>query len=79
MKEDPNYCPTGFADVENEDGTVILGNWRANLSVDSMFHNDLTVQNNGRPTSVAEHIRNHLSRYFSSPEGSLSWQNSVLF
>jgi hypothetical protein len=80
MRNDPTtYCPQGFADSENEDGTLTMGTWRNFVPENSIFHTQLSNQNAGRPTQTASEIRDHLKKYFSSDSGKLAWQEGKVF
>ena len=68
------YCPIGYVDQEDENGKIIAGNWR---NTDNGL---LPIQHQGTNnyTKTAKTVRNDFKTYFSSENGAVSWQQTVL-
>ena len=64
------YCPAGYADTMDADGTVADGGWR-NDNLDNLGGINPTVCRN--PTTNATAVRDKFIDYFSG-ERSLAWQ-----
>lgn len=67
------YTPPGTFDYEDPEYNVIEGSWRREVAP----HNMLNLQPIARhPPLPAAVVRDHFAEHFSSPEGSVPWQNS---
>ncbi|OXA45061.1 putative nuclease HARBI1 [Folsomia candida] len=73
------YSPPGFADYVDIDGIVVEGSWRIRVPDNSMFNTSITQQIQNPNVSVGNEIRNHLSAFVNSIQGSLDWQRSSVF
>jgi hypothetical protein len=73
-KADQQYTPPGFIDSVSPDGRINEGFWReSQLAVLGQ-----TGYHSRSATVAANSIRDHLVEYFSSPQGSIPWQLSVV-
>lgn len=71
--ENQQYNPPGFADRELDDGSVEDGQWRSDaIRISGLREIGKTGSNMYR--QEAAQIRTKFMKYFSSPEGSVSWQ-----
>ena len=71
------YTPAGFADSECSSGKIRFGEWRANISEGANLSS--AVQNvrpirGSRQKDECIQMRDDLRDYFSTDEGSVSWQ-----
>ena len=73
VRESSVYCPPGFCDHEEADGTVVPGEWRR-VSGNGIL--PLGQQGSNRPAYTATEIRNKLKSFFLSKEGELAWQKA---
>ena len=73
VKESSVYCPPGFCDQEEADGTVVRGEWR---KVGGTGIEPLGQQGGNRYSFTAAKVRNKLKEFFVSKEGELSWQRA---
>lgn len=71
------YAPPGTLDSEDsETHTITYGDWRNQQQSQSM--QPLQRQGGNRNTQSARDIRNYLTEYFSSNNGSVPWQDNVI-
>ena len=68
--EDQRYTPPGFYDVVEADGTIREGFWRRS-QVDTLGMDGHCSRSS---TTRATQVREHLTAYFSSDNGSVPWQ-----
>lgn len=68
-----SYCPAGYVDVEESDGSVTPGEWRAILR----NNDDRLLCASNRSSSNAQNIRNSIKNFVNN-EGSVPWQNAVV-
>lgn len=73
------YSPPGFADYVDSDGLLVEGSWRMRVPDNSMFNTNITQQIQNPNISVGNEIRNHLSAFVNSIQGSLDWQRASVF
>ena len=68
------YCPAGFADHEEAQGSVIRSDWRR----DGLGSGLQSIGRTGANTApvAAKQVRDSFKDYFISEEGQLSWQTS---
>lgn len=71
---DTNYTPPGYLDVPNPDGTVTPGFWRTQTQ--PLIDQTNRAQPRRGVTAEASQIRDRLVDYFSSPQGSVPWQDA---
>ena len=66
------YCPPGFVHVESNDGNVILGDWRSEISSSALQ----SVQRTGSNTYSwsASDLRDSIMTFMITPQGKVSWQ-----
>ena len=74
VTESAVYCPAGFADHEEAQGSVIRGDWRR----DGLGSGLQSIGRTGANTApvAAKQVRDSFKDYFISEEGQLSWQPS---
>lgn len=67
------YTPTGTFDSEDKDtGEIIPGSWRDEVNRESIF---TCLNKTGRKSSIeVQNIRNEYASYFTTPLGSVPWQ-----
>lgn len=70
------YCPTGFVDCEDASGTIKPGEWRGILRTEGGHGalQPIAPLRGRRHTNSAVEVRDALTKYFVSDEGSLPWQ-----
>ena len=68
-----SYITPGSVDMEDIDNNVIPGEWRQQVRLDSFEPND---QRNA--SNMAKEQRLRVRDYFSSPAGSVPWQNNMI-
>jgi hypothetical protein len=73
------YCPPGLADAFNADGSITPGRWRADDDGNLFLHRPLTTAPSNRYSTVAANVRENLTKYFVSNEGTVNWQNKAVF
>lgn len=72
--ENATYCPEYYADTGDQEGNIVLGNWRqceeniAFKKIGRMGANNATRKN--------INLRDTLAAYLISPEGAVSWQEA---
>ena len=66
------YSPTSYADLPQNNGTVINGAWRREPAANNMFPLEPSKDNN--PTLSAKTVRDIFAEHFVSDAGSVSWQ-----
>ena len=66
------YCPPGFVDVEDNDGNVIPGDWRSEISPSALQ----SVQRTGSNTysRSASDLRDSIMTFMTTPQGEVPWQ-----
>ena len=70
-----HYIPAGFVDAEDTTGNIVPGNWRSITSGDNGAMEAFSVgRANNRSSFEAIEVREKFKKYFTSKEGSLSWQ-----
>ena len=67
------YCPSGFVDSYEKNGTIKPGEWRKYQTTDGCLQNLGNVRGS-RPNSNAKNIREAIKKYVNSEEGSVEWQ-----
>ena len=74
VTESAVYCPAGFADHEEAQGSVIRDDWRR----DGLGRGLQSIGRTGANTApvAAKQVRDSFKDYFISEEGQLSWQPS---
>ena len=73
------YTPNGFADSEDNDCTIYLGEWRNQLERNDSETNcirNIRGKRGSRPREETVSMRDALKDYFNSNEGSVPWQLS---
>lgn len=76
-----SYCPKFYGDYINDDGALVEGEWRMQISQTSersMFFADLHAFR-GRQSEIGKQIRDTLKNYVNSPEGAVEWQRRAVF
>ena len=70
------YTPAGFIDCESRDGSIKKGEWRASSGKDSdvSAFQSLNPVRGSRYTKDALEVREALTQYVNSEEGSVPWQ-----
>lgn len=63
------YIPPALVDIEDDDHHITPGSWRSDTTLQSVLA--------GRDRNATEQ-RDRLKDYFSSPAGSVSWQEQML-
>ncbi|XP_067944974.1 uncharacterized protein [Watersipora subatra] len=71
---DTSYTPPGYLDIPNPDGSITPGFWRSQTQPPSDQPNRTQLRRGG--TAEAAGIRDRLVQYFSSPQGSVPWQDA---
>lgn len=67
-----HYCPSGYTDTYDNDGNVILGQWRNDASGGDLV--SLSGTSGNRSSRDAARVRDILADYFVSPQGEVAWQ-----
>ena len=70
------YTPYGFIDTELTDGTIKPGEWRAEQPSGSF--RPVRPVRGSRPRDDSVKMREGIREYFSSPDGSVSWQDNYI-
>ena len=70
----PALAP-GVLDREDEHGNVIPGEWRNQQELEPVARGSVRALN---PTTAAKNLRQSLTDYVNSPEGSVPWQNDKI-
>jgi len=74
VKSCVSYCPAGFSDKLNEDGTIEEGEWRKSIPTGSLFRaNGSAPSAQGRPNQNAKEVRDAIKDYVNSDVGRLPW------
>lgn len=73
---EPRYVPLHYVDYENEDGDLILGDWRSNVGDHAYASTPLEVKD--KPSRLHYSVREKYKTYFTSDDGSIPWQNDVV-
>lgn len=68
-----SYCPPGYMDVEESDGSVTPGEWRGVLPP----NDNMLPHASNRSSSIAQDVRNTVKNFVNN-EGSVPWQNTVV-
>lgn len=68
------YCPSNYADDYSEFGEVVGGEFRHHIPSNSLFSSELRSVQAGRLPQSASQVRENLSAFFNSEEGSIAWQ-----
>ena len=70
--------PDGYVDIESDDGTIQLGNWRENDNlVDFVVQPKTNYKGHNKPLKSAQKIRDTLADHFLGP-GALPLQWSMV-
>lgn len=72
-----SYCPSRFADSYDENGRLIEGGWRRDVT--EMTHLNRAPLRAFRVHERAKTIRETFKEYVNSPSGSLEWQRHAVF
>ena len=72
------YCPSGFVDSYAADGSVNPGQWRQDQPT-NFINVALTNTPSNRYGAAAAALRDTFSDYFVSENGSVPWQNNLVF
>ena len=76
--EDPHekaYCPNGFLDYEDAQGNLVPGDWRRQ---DHTMRRPLGRMSANAYSRWAAEVRERFARFFTSPEGEVSWQLAAI-
>lgn len=73
------YCPPGYVDTHNLDGSIIPGQWRSDNDGNAFLQRPLTTVPSNRYSTAAANVRQSFTSYFVSNEGAVSWQNKAVF
>ena len=65
-------------DRETPDHHYIPGEWREHANVPRLMH-AMPASQNRNPRQHAKEIRNYLARYYTSPAGSVPWQERIVY
>ena len=68
-----SYMPTEFVDHETDEGTIIPGSWREEVSPSNI--GDLQCESPTRATDSAEQARNKLKYYFMTRSGAMAMEH----
>lgn len=71
------YCPPHFADYYDQNGHLVEGEWRKNVS--DLTNLDRAPQRQVRMNERAKNIREVFKAFVNSPEGSVDWQRQAVF
>jgi len=66
-----DYCPANFVDSESQNGDVVLGEWRNEISE---ALRDLAPSSAHRATKEAYNQRDSLANFFLTAKGEIPWQ-----
>lgn len=67
------YIPPALVDIEDEDHHIIPGSWRSDTTLQSV-----PAGRDRNATRTVKEQRDRVKDYFSSPAGSVSWQEQML-
>ena len=71
-KESSSYCPPGFGDCEDSNGTIVPGDWRQIAGGKNLV--PIGQQGEDRHNRNTTSIRDHFQSYFLTKEGEIDWQ-----
>lgn len=73
-----SYCPNSFADTLDGNGNVVDGDWRHRISAESLYFSGIPASI-GRSSDYGKRVRDKITEYVNSSQGSLEWQNRLAF
>lgn len=73
LTDNAMYCPVGFVDSEDSSGEIREGEWRTIVAADQGAFQHIETPR-GRPQNDATLVRESLTSYFLTDQGSLPWQ-----
>ena len=76
--DERRYCPPGYVDAEDKNANIVPGAWRGDVEKDT-GHLPLTQSRTSNACkNSTKKIRDCFKDFFSSPQGSVLWQNDYV-